>query len=54
MKNKIKLAVLIALFGMCKSIGQVSTSIVDVLVNNQTTVNNCGLIDLGATANNTL
>ena len=39
---------------MCISFAQVTTQIQDVLVNNQTTVSNCGLIDVGSNNNNTL
>lgn len=34
--------------------GQITPEIIDVLVNNQTTVNNCGLIDFEDNNNNTL
>lgn len=54
MKNKITLTAFIALFSFIQSIGQISTSIVDVLVNNQTTINDCSLIDFGSTTNNSL
>lgn len=54
MKNKISFLILFAVLITCKSFSQVTTSIVDVLVNNQTTVNNCNLINFGSTTNNSL
>jgi hypothetical protein len=54
MNNKIKTVLIFTLFFVSKTFAQVTTSITDVLVNNQTTVNNCGLIDFGSISNNSL
>lgn len=54
MTNRITLTLLIGLFCIFQSIAQITTTIVDVLVNNQTTIDNCGLIDFGSTTSNNL
>ncbi|MDN3678476.1 T9SS type A sorting domain-containing protein [Flavobacterium paronense] len=53
MKNIIKLTILLALF-VSKSYAQVTTTIDQVFVNNQTTVTSCNTINFGTTQNNSL
>jgi hypothetical protein len=52
--KRIKLLFIATLLFTGVANAQVSTSITDVLVNSQTTVNNCGLIDFGSISNNRL
>lgn len=54
MKRNIKLFLFFTLLCICKSFAQVSTTITDVFVNNQTTINNCGVIGFGSVSNNSL
>ncbi|MFG6685085.1 T9SS type A sorting domain-containing protein [Mariniflexile sp. HNIBRBA6329] len=51
---KIKFILVFTLIFMCKSYSQVVTTITNILVNNQTTVSNCNLIDFGTNSNNSL
>lgn len=53
MSTKITTLIIFTLFMVCKSFSQVTT-IESVLVNSQTTVNNCGIIDVGTIQNNVL
>ncbi len=46
MKSKIYLLTIIITFCAYSTYGQITTEIVNVLVNNQTTVSNCSAIDL--------
>ena len=54
MKNISITLILSVFFGLCKSYGEISTTITKVLVNNQTYVENCGNIDFGTNTNNSL
>jgi hypothetical protein len=54
MKSYIKLITCLLLLFISKSFSQVTTQIMDVTINSQSTVNNCGLIDLGTITNNSL
>ena len=53
MKN---LNILIFIASLCFNLGysQVSTKIIDVMVNNQATISNCNTIDFGTVSNNNL
>ena len=54
MKSKILICLLTLFFIEIKLYGQVTVTIESVLVNNQTTVNNCNTIDFGTVSNNNL
>ncbi|TXD80648.1 hypothetical protein ESY86_20340 [Subsaximicrobium wynnwilliamsii] len=51
MKSKIQLLIILITFCTYNTYGQITTEIIDVLVNNQTTVSNCSLIDLEDNSN---
>ncbi|WP_417236653.1 T9SS type A sorting domain-containing protein [Bizionia paragorgiae] len=51
MKSKIQLLIILITFCTTSTYAQITTEIIDVLVNNQTTVNNCSLIDIEDNSN---
>ncbi|MFD0990367.1 hypothetical protein ACFQ1R_09685 [Mariniflexile jejuense] len=51
---KLKFILVFTLILICKSYAQITTTITNVLVNNQSTISNCSLIDFGSNANNSI